>query len=60
MVEQELRTLEAFRQGFAHGLLDDARAGETDQRLGLADVDVAEHARLADTPPVVGLVSTLM
>jgi hypothetical protein len=43
VLEQEFRTLEAFRQLFAHGLLDHARAGEADQRLRLGDVDVAQH-----------------
>src|SRR6185312_17514966 len=41
VVEQELRTLETFGQGLAHGLLDHPRPGEADQRLRLADVDVA-------------------
>ena len=35
--------LEAFRQLLADRLLDDARAGEADDRAGLGDVDVAEH-----------------
>src|SRR6185312_15972398 len=35
VVEQKLGTLEAFRQGLAHGLLDHPRTGETDQRLRL-------------------------
>ena len=35
--------LEAFRQLLADGLLDDARAGEADQRAGLGDLDVAQH-----------------
>ena len=43
VLEQELAALEALRQGLAHRLLDDARTGEADQRLRLADVDVAEH-----------------
>ena len=43
VLEQELAALEAFRQGLAHGLLDDARPGEADQRLRLGDVEVAEH-----------------
>src|SRR3546814_5824146 len=43
VVEQEFRTLEAFWQGLAHGLLDHARAGEADQGLRLGQVDVAEH-----------------
>src|SRR5699024_9443800 len=43
MFEQELGALEPFREGFTHGLLDDARTGETDQGARLADVDVAQH-----------------
>src|SRR6478672_8056178 len=42
VLDQEFRTLEAFRQRLAHGLLDHARAGEADQRLRLSDVDVTE------------------
>jgi hypothetical protein len=30
--EQELGTLESLPAGFTHGLLNDARAGKTDQR----------------------------
>src|SRR5690606_3291412 len=45
VLEEELAALEAFRQGLAHGLLDDARAGKANQRLGLGDVDVAEHSQ---------------
>ena len=41
--QQVLGALEAVRQLLADGLLDDARAGEADQRAGLCDVDVAEH-----------------
>ena len=41
--EQVLGLLKAFRQLFADGLLDDARAGETDQRARLGDLHVAEH-----------------
>ena len=43
VLEQELAALEAFGQRLAHGLLDDARAGEADQRARLGDVEVAEH-----------------
>src|SRR5690606_23121156 len=35
LLEQELGALEADRQSLLHGLLDHARAGETDQRAGL-------------------------
>ena len=43
MLEQVFGALEAFRQLLAHRLLDDARAGEADQRAGLGDLDVAQH-----------------
>src|SRR6266849_3193285 len=41
--EQEFGTLKSFGKFLADGLLDDARAGETDERAGFADVEVAEH-----------------
>ncbi len=41
--EQVLGALEAFGQLLADGLLDDARAGEADERPGLGDVHVAQH-----------------
>ena len=44
MVAQILGPLEAFRQLLADGLLDHPRAGEADERAGLGDVNVAEHA----------------
>ena len=43
VLEQELRALEALRQRLPDRLLDHARAGEADQRVGLRDVQVAEH-----------------
>ncbi len=43
MLQQELGALEAFREFLADGLLDDARAGEADERAGFGDVEVAEH-----------------
>lgn len=43
MFQQELATLEAFRQLLAHGLLDHARAGKTDQRLRLGHDDITKH-----------------
>ena len=43
VLEQELAALEPLGQRLADGLLDDARAGEADQRLRLGDVQVAEH-----------------
>ena len=43
VLEQELRALEARRQLLADRLLDHARPGEADQRIGLGDDDVAEH-----------------
>src|SRR5229473_1599811 len=41
--EEEFGALETFGEFLADGLLDDARAGETDERAGFADVEVAEH-----------------
>src|SRR6266852_4726916 len=41
--EEEFGTLKSFGKFLADGLLDDARAGETDERAGFADVEVAEH-----------------
>ncbi len=43
VLEQELAALEPFGKALADRLLDDARAGEADQRAGLGDVEVAEH-----------------
>ena len=43
LLEQELAALESFGQLLADRLLDDARAGEADQRLRLGDVEIAEH-----------------
>ena len=42
--EQELGTLESIRQRFAHGLLNHARTGKTDQRAGLGDNHVTEES----------------
>jgi hypothetical protein len=41
--EQEFGALEAFGELLADGLLDDAGAGEADERAGFGDVEVAEH-----------------
>src|SRR5688572_25818863 len=41
--EEELAALEALGQLLANGLLDDARTGKADQRLGLGDVEIAQH-----------------
>ena len=43
VLEEELAALEALGQLLPDGLLDDARAGEADQRLRLGDVHVAQH-----------------
>src|SRR5437868_1335778 len=43
LLEEELRALEAFGQRLAHRLLDDARAGESDERAGLGDDDIADE-----------------
>ena len=41
--EKELGALKAFGELLADGLLDDAGAGEGDERAGFGDVEVAEH-----------------
>ena len=41
--QKVFRLLKTVRQLLADGLLDDARAGEADQRAGLGDMHVAEH-----------------
>src|SRR6267143_3366535 len=41
--EEEFGALKSFGEFLADGLLDDARAGKTDERAGFADVEVAEH-----------------
>ena len=43
VLEQELAALEALGQLLPDRLLDDARAGEADERLRLGDVEVAQH-----------------
>ena len=44
-LEQELAALESVGQLLPDGLLDDARAGESDQRLRLGDVEIAQHRK---------------
>src|SRR6266849_4162359 len=41
--EQEFGTLKSFGELLANGLLDHAGAGETDERAGFADIEVAKH-----------------
>src|SRR3989441_3772785 len=43
VLQQELGGLKTLGQLLANGLLDDARAGETDQRAGLGDVQITQH-----------------
>src|SRR5580704_6784882 len=43
VLEEKFCGLKAFGQFLTDGLLDDARAGETDQRAGLGDIQVTEH-----------------
>src|SRR5437879_10357151 len=43
--EQEFGTLKAFGEFLADGLLNDARAGKTNERARFADVEVAEHGK---------------
>jgi hypothetical protein len=61
LLEQELGALESFRQGLAHRLLDHARTGESDQgALGSAITTSPTNAKEAETPPIVGSVSSVM
>src|SRR5713226_8639477 len=41
--EEEFGALKSFGEFLADGLLDDARAGKTDERARFADVEVAKH-----------------
>src|SRR5260370_20695770 len=41
--EEEFGALKSFGEFLADGLLDDARAGETDERAGIGGVELAEH-----------------
>src|SRR3546814_7999674 len=50
VIEQIFGALEAFGELLADRILDHALAREADQRLGLADLDVAEH-RIAGGHP---------
>ena len=43
VLDEELAALEPLRQLLPDRLLDDARAGEADERLRLGDVQIAEH-----------------
>ena len=43
VVEQKFGALKTFGEFLADGLLDDAGAGETDERAGFGDVEIAEH-----------------
>ena len=45
MIQKKLAALKAFWQLLPHRLFDDARAGETDQRIGLSDIHIAEHRK---------------
>src|SRR5882672_23316 len=42
-LEQELAALKSLGQLLPNRLFDDARAGETDERLRLGNVEIAEH-----------------
>src|SRR2546429_9589987 len=43
--EQEFGTLKAFGEFLADGLLNEARAGKTNERARFADVEVAENGK---------------
>ena len=58
VLQEELAGLKALGQLDADGGLDGPRAGKTDQRPGSAKTTSPSEAKLAATPPMVGLVST--
>ena len=43
LFQKIFRALEAFRQFLADRLLDHARSGKADERVGLGDMDIAQH-----------------
>src|SRR6266404_4820398 len=43
VLQKKLGRLKAFGKLLTHGLFDDTRAGKTDQRARLGNVDVAQH-----------------
>src|SRR5580704_12533052 len=43
VLEEEFGGLKTFREFLADGLFDHARAGKTDERAGLRNIQVAEH-----------------
>src|SRR5207245_4423462 len=49
--QQELRTLKLRRELLLDGLLDDARAGEPDEGLGLGQDDVRQHRETSRHAP---------
>ena len=51
MLKQKFAALKPLRQGLAHGLFDHSRAGETDQRAGFPDMNVAEHGEACRNAP---------
>src|SRR2546430_16760332 len=53
--EQEFGTLKAFGEFLADGLLNDARAGKTNERARFADVEVAEHGKAGGDAPRGGI-----
>src|SRR5258708_23532858 len=45
VLEQKFGALKSLGKFLADGLLDDARTGESNERAGLADIEVAEHGK---------------
>ncbi len=43
MLEQELAALKPFGKRLAHGLLNDTRPSETNERTRLSEVQIPEH-----------------
>jgi len=60
LLEQELSALKAFGELLAHGLLDNARPAKPMSARGSAITTSPIMAKLADTPPMVGSVRTVM
>ena len=60
VLQQEFGTLETLWELFTHGLFNHAGTGKADERLGFSNDHVANKAKEAETPPIVGSVSTVM
>ncbi len=45
VLQLELAALKSFGQRLAHGLLDDARPGEADERTRLGQIQISQHGQ---------------